>query len=149
LYKPKFFIHEGGNAYKSIFRDLLSEKPDILYGYWPMNSMFDLVPEEDLRSYHRKRVRGGTRVQVLWPTSRKISKKSFDDLFYGDEKHNLREIRLLPKGIDQTIGYMIYGNKVAFISSDKEQYGFVIDSKDLAQSLKSQFKYIWKQSKKY
>lgn len=149
LHKPGFFIYEGSEAYKSIFRDLLSEKPDVLYVYWPINSMFDFVPEEDLRDYHRKRVKSGTEVRVLWPQSKKISKKRFNDLFYGDEKYNLREIRLLPKGIDHTIGYMIYGNKVAFISSNKEQYGFVINSHDLAISLRSQFQYIWKQSKKY
>ncbi len=37
-------------------------------------------------------------------------------------KKSLREIRILPKNIDFTMGYGIYGNEVAFIPSQRENY---------------------------
>ncbi len=148
-YKPKFYIYEGKEAYTSVFRDILATDAESIDWYWPIGSMFDLVDEYQLQDFHRRRIRKNIGLRVLWPQKKKISKKRFSELFYGDENHNLREVRLLPKEIDQNIGYGIYGNKVAFISSDKEQYASVIDSRELAQALKSQFEYIWKQSKKY
>jgi hypothetical protein len=47
------------------------------------------------------------------------------------------------------VGYEIYGNKVAFISSGSENYAFVIESKELVQTLRNQFDFFWKISKKY
>lgn len=45
------------------------------------------------------------------------------------------------------MGYWIYGNKVAFISSRKESFGFIIESAELATMLRTQFEVLWKASK--
>jgi hypothetical protein len=44
------------------------------------------------------------------------------------------------------LGYWIYANKVAFISSARESYGFLIQSEELAQTLKVQFELLWRES---
>lgn len=45
------------------------------------------------------------------------------------------------------MGYWIYGNKVAFISSRKESFGFIIESAELVEMLRTQFEVLWKTSK--
>ena len=45
------------------------------------------------------------------------------------------------------MGYWMYEDKVAFLSSEKEGFGFVIHSKDFANLIKVQFEEIWKVSK--
>jgi hypothetical protein len=46
------------------------------------------------------------------------------------------------------MGYWIYENKVAFISSTKEAFGFIVESKEFVEMLSSQFELVWKASKK-
>ena len=67
--------------------------------------------------------------------------------YLGTGEKFLREIRIAPKDIGFSMGYWIYGNKVAFISSKKEAFGFIIESKELAEMLSSQFEVMWKLSK--
>lgn len=42
-----------------------------------------------------------------------------------------------------SMGYWIYADKVAFVSSRKETFGFVVHSRDFAETQKAQFKAIW------
>ena len=58
----------------------------------------------------------------------------------------LREIRVAPKEMDFSMGYWVYGRKAAFISSRAESFGYVIESEELVQTLKSQFELIWRLS---
>lgn len=62
--------------------------------------------------------------------------KKLPFLLSEDEKAPLRRVKILPKGLDQDVGYGIYSNKAAFISSDSENYAFVIESKGLSRTLK-------------
>ena len=76
--------------------------------------------------------------------------REIEDVFGSlDPKESLRTIRIAPNDIDTTLGYAVYGNKVAFISSKRENYGFVIDSKELADMHRSQFEHLWKESKPF
>ena len=58
-----------------------------------------------------------------------------------------REIRIAPKEAQFSLGYWIYGNKVAFLSSRQENYGFIIQSGELVETLLAQFELLWKISK--
>jgi len=46
------------------------------------------------------------------------------------------------------MGYWIYENKVAFISSKKSNFGFIIENEEYTNMLRSQFKILWQMSKK-
>ncbi len=59
----------------------------------------------------------------------------------------LREIRIAPKQIDFSMGYWIYGNKVSFVSSQKSNFGFIIENQEFADMMASQFKVMWELSK--
>ena len=49
--------------------------------------------------------------------------------------------------LDFQMGYWIYENKVAFISSKKDSFGFILEGKEFAEMLSSQFEILWKLSK--
>ncbi len=57
-----------------------------------------------------------------------------------------RHIRLAPKEVDFTMGYWIYANKVAMLSSSKERIGLIIESAEMIEMFKSQWRYIWNDS---
>ena len=56
----------------------------------------------------------------------------------------LRDLRFAPEGMTWNMGYWLYEDKVAFLSSEKEGFGFVVQSKDFANLMKLQFEEIWK-----
>ena len=55
---------------------------------------------------------------------------------------------MAPKEVAFSMGYWIYENKVVFISSKKECFGFIIESQEFAEMMSSQHEEIWKISKK-
>jgi len=59
----------------------------------------------------------------------------------------MREIRYAPKGMTWDMGYWMYDDKVAFISSQKELFGFVVHSRDFANLMRAQFHALWQISK--
>jgi len=146
-FKPKFFIYEGKNSYEQIWRDILRTREDS-YWLWPIKNMIDKgVSKDKLQEFHEERIRRNINLFVLWSEKSKLDIKNSPFLLSNDQKESLRKIRILPKGLDQDIGYGIYGNKVAFISYGEENYSFVIESRELAKTLKQQFDFFWKMSK--
>src|SRR6185436_1645390 len=111
--------------------------------------MLKRVSKDKLEEFHHERIRRNIWMNVLWPDKSKLDIKNSPFLLSPDEKVSLRRVKILPKGFDQDIGYGVYGNKVAFISSGREDYAFVIESKELSQTLKKQFDFFWKISSKY
>ncbi|HAT73927.1 MAG: Transcriptional regulator, TrmB [Candidatus Moranbacteria bacterium GW2011_GWF2_36_839] len=146
-YQPKFIHYSTKDAAKSILRDVLRSRENQTYWFWPIREMVKIIPELVLQNFNEERVRRNIWINVLWPSKRKIDTKKYPLLGPWDEEKSLRRIKILPENIDQTLGYAIYGDKVAFISSDRENYGMIIDSRELAQTLKAQFDYFWKISK--
>ena len=67
--------------------------------------------------------------------------------FFSPGKKYKRESRIAPKKIEGSMGYWVYGNKVAFISSKKESFGFIVESRELTQLKKAEFEILWKNSK--
>jgi hypothetical protein len=39
---------------------------------------------------------------------------------------------------------MIYDNRVAMISTQKENFGFILESKEFSSTLRSWFEFMWK-----
>ncbi len=146
-YQPKFIHYSTQEAAKSILRDVLRSREKESYWFWPLREMLKIIPEETLNSFNKERIKRDMQINVLWPPKRKVDTEKHPLLGPWNEKKSLRKVKILPEKIDQTLGYAIYGNKVAFISSKKENYGMIIDSRELAQTLKAQFDYFWKISK--
>ena len=146
---PRFTVYETGDAYVKVFRDMLISGERETYWIWPLSTMVRRIPERDFFDFHTERVRRGMWLNALWPPSKKMSLEKHPLLFSSQENVALRRIRILPAGLDQTLGYGVYGSKVAFLSSERENYAFVIESKELSDTYKSHFSFLWKISKRY
>jgi len=148
-YQPKFIFYNTTSSAQSILRDILRSRENQTYWFWPIKEMIKVITPEALELFNKERLNRNIWVNILWPPKRKVRIKELPFLLPADPKKSFRSIKILPANIDQTLGYCIYGTKVAFISSEKENYGFIVDSQELAQTLKSQFDYFWQISKPY
>ncbi|MEK9151430.1 MAG: helix-turn-helix domain-containing protein [Patescibacteria group bacterium] len=146
-YNPKFTVYDRPGAAAAIFHDILRSRPQKTCWFWPVGEMIKTVPEEVFAFFQAERAKRMIYLDVLWPKRSAVDLKKHP--YLTPERESLRNIKILPGEIDSMMGYGIYGNKVAFISSKRENYGFIIDSKELSETFQSQFDYFWKISKGY
>jgi hypothetical protein len=57
------------------------------------------------------------------------------------------ERRYAPRGFTPVMGYSLYKDKVMFVSSHDEYYGFIVHSKDFSKLQSAQFELLWSMSK--
>lgn len=142
---PRFQLFEGKDGLKQILKDMLLYRDIETKSYWPIKAMVEILGESFFKELNKERIKRKLHTRAIWPESQKLDIKKYPYLGFG--KQFLREIRIAPKNISFSMGYWIYGNKVAFISSKKEAFGFIIESRELVEMLSSQFELIWNSSK--
>ncbi len=143
---PRVQIFEGRKEMQHLTRDLLLYRNITSQSYWPIKSMLETLGDSFFKEFNKERVKRNIYIDAIWPEKQTIDMKKFP--FMGAGGDFLREVRIAPKEIDFSMGYWIYENKVSFVSSQKSNFGFIIENKEFADMMASQFKVMWKLSKK-
>lgn len=139
--EPKIRVFSGVDGVKQVLRDMLWHSNIETLTMWPVTEMVELLGKEYMAELNRKRIHNHISVRGIWPKHKPAQLKEYP--FLGVGKRHLRETRLAPKGMDWNMSYWLYADKVAFISSRQETFGFVIHSRDFVSLIKSQFEVIW------
>ena len=105
-----------------------------------MNESF---PVRVRRLFVQQRVKKKVSVQVLDSQENQISYKSDKDFSEIGNIRALREVRLLPKGIQLNFFIMAIDDKVLFFAPAKEGYSFSFQSPSFAGTVKSIFDFLW------
>lgn len=145
--EPKIKMFSGREGGQQVMRDILWYKDITTYTLWPVNKMIDIITPEFLEWHNKRRVAKNISLESI---------RKFDDTQVDTEKYpylgiraeDLRTVKYLPKGIDFSMSYWIYGDNVAFISAGKELYGFIVHSKEFVEMMKIHFDLLWKEAKK-
>ena len=143
--EPKIKIYSGADGVRKVLNELLWCHDIETYTMWPISNMVDVLGKDYLEHLNRVRIKNKVSIKGLWPHNKKVQLKEFP--FLGVGGGHLRELRTAPKEVVWDMSYWIYGDKVAFISSKRELFGFVVHSRDFVDLLKTQFNVIWKLSK--
>ena len=138
---PKFQLFEGKNGVRQVLKDMLLYKDITTKAYWPIRSMVDMLSSSFFNDLNKERIKQKIYTRAIWPQSQIVDIHKHPYLGAGEKF--FREIRIAPKDISFSMGYWIYGDKAAFISSQKESFGFIIESRELVEMLSSQFEVIW------
>jgi sugar-specific transcriptional regulator TrmB len=138
--KPRVVFYEGAGGVQNILEDTLTTKDEIRC-YASFTEMINLLPNY-FPDYFKRRVQKGISVRGIYPA---------DEIGYGLKKRDaaeLRESRLIPEEFDFHLDILIYDNKVA-LTSLKENFGILIESKEMAEAQKKIFDFIWHGTKQY
>lgn len=144
-FEPKIKFYAGPEGIKQVLSNLLWYNNIETLTMWPISEMAEILGKEYLINLNRRRIRQGISIRGIWPQDKTVKFKDYP--FLGVGKGHLRELRLAPKEMTWQMSYWLYADKVAFISSKKELFGFVVHSHDFATLIKAQFEVIWKISK--
>jgi len=133
--KPSVSYFEGTAEIKKIYDLALRDKPAETVVF---RSAFDdrAIGYDYIKSFLEKRAKAGIKNRIIISGRDLIAPES------GDEKL-LRKRKLIKDELSLPAEIAIFNNKVSIISFRKDMVGFVIESADLAESLKKIFDYIW------
>jgi len=141
--KPKILFYEGKENIKEIMNDTLSCREKKLRDLAAIKNIVELLGETFLVHYLEKRVKLGIRVNSL-----RVETKELDNWYFkANNKETLRTTRFLPQDVSFDVACLIYDNKVALISSKKESFGFIVESLEFSQMMKTLYDLIWSVSK--
>ncbi|MCZ2846349.1 MAG: hypothetical protein O2U61_07665 [Candidatus Bathyarchaeota archaeon] len=144
---PSLQMYRGKQALQQMMKDMLLYRDMTVLAYWPILRMIDILGSDFLSKFHQERIQRNIQLKTIWPIKQIPSIKKYPFLKIGEEYK--RKVRIAPKDVGFSLGYVVYGNTVRFLSSSKENYGFLIESEELAEMMKSQFQVIWQNSKVY
>lgn len=137
--KPRVRFFEGIEGIRHVYQDTLTAKSELLNvaNSAVVRRFWSNYDEE----YVAERVKRGISLRGI----------ALDDetgkRVHGEDKQRLREIRLVPaREFDFTNEINIYDHKVAICSfgSEKELFGIVIESKEVAETQKQIFEMAWR-----
>jgi sugar-specific transcriptional regulator TrmB len=138
--KPRVVFFQDEAGLQNMFEDTFTSS-EPLRCYASLEELSMLLPNYMPR-YYLKRVARQLRVRAMYPAT----EKSF--LHKKRDKHELRESRLIPEEFDCHLDIMIYDHKVV-ITSLKEKFGVLIESKQMSEAQKKIFDLFWDAEKDY
>lgn len=138
--EPRVKFHPGKDGHNRVLGNaLLSGEKEILV-VWPYHSMTERIGEAELADFSYEREKRGIKVKSIWSHEGDI--KTIKERKFPNEK-----TKVAPKGLSWHMGYLIYGNRVSFISSSKENYAFTINSPEYSELMRAMFDALWAQAK--
>lgn len=144
--EPKIKFYSGQEGVRHALNDILWYENITTLVIWPISEMIEVLGADYLWENNRKRIKQKIFLRTIWPQDKAVKFKQYP--FLGITKEFYREIRLAPKGMTWNMGLWAYADKVAFISSRKESFGFTVTSRDFTELIKSQFELVWPLCKK-
>jgi len=139
--EPKIKFYSGAEGIRRALNDLFWYENIETLCIWPISEMIEVLGADYLLENNRKRIKRKISIRAVWPQDKVVKFKQFP--FLGVSKEFFREIRLASKDMTWNMGYWLYADKVAFISSRKESFGFTVHSRDFTELMKSQFELVW------
>ncbi len=139
--EPKVKFFSGRDGLKQIMNQIMLNRNIDTILMWPMSEMMEVLGKEYLEELNVRRIEKNISIRGIWPKDKKLKLKDYP--FLGVGKSHLRELKIAPAGMSWNMGYWMFNDKVGFLSSRKEMFGFIIQSKDFTELLKTQFEAMW------
>ena len=140
--EPQVKFYTGKDGVKQVMNHIMLNRNIETILFWPMSEMMKVLGSEYLQELNEKRIKRNIFLRAIWPTDKTLDTEQFPYLKAGED--TLRDLRFAPAGMTWNMGYWLYEDKVAFLSSEKEGFGFVVQSQDFSNLMKLQFEEIWK-----
>lgn len=142
-HKPSVRVFEGKEGMKAVYENVLSSKKGTLIRAFSQPKAWDGIEDGYFAYLKEKRVEQGITLKAIYPEST----KAMEDFSIID-KRKLAEFRFLPKKTKEfSSDFRIYGDKIALTSS-KDQFGIIIENKEIAEAVKFIFDLAWENTEK-
>lgn len=129
--QPGVRFFQGKEGIKQIYEDIITSCKTTYIIRSPFDNKF--LSDEFYEDYQRRRVEAG--ISTYISSSNKSSS-------INDKKYKKIRTFLPESSYNSPVEYNVYANKVAIISFDKEAIGMIIESPQIAKSMKQLFRLV-------
>lgn len=135
--KPQIRFYEGEEGVRTVLWDTLNCQSGMLRGILSMGELIEAPGLEEMDAYIAERLKRGIHLRVLRSRSKDTER------IWPSTAEDLRELRYAPDDAVLGVTQYVYDDKVAIISSKRENYGLVIESEDFAKLQHVLFETLW------
>jgi sugar-specific transcriptional regulator TrmB len=136
-------IYEGYKAFKQVYDHVLfnlTSKDEILVlGAQPESAHF--LGETFFKQYTQRRIKKKIKMRIIFNNNALQTAKEYAKL-------NFTNVRVLPKHTIVPAAFDIYPNQVSILLLKEKPLVFHIDCKEVADSYKAYFEFLWKDSER-
>lgn len=133
---PKAKIYEGEEGLKKLTEEAFQCKEKMIYSIGSAEIARQAIGTNI--GFTRRRVKN-----KIFAKNIRIKDEPVKKNYLEKQREELREVRFLPKNIKFPAIINIFDNKVAVSASKKERVGFLIESNDFAEAMKTIFQLLW------
>lgn len=136
--QPAIKFYSGQKGVHNIYEDILKSNIREYYYIGSGEELIRMAGKDFIDDWIGRRIKQGIKTSSI-----RMRKTEVREEMYQDTKEALREIRYAPADtyIPDTI--LIYGKKVAVVSTKKDNFGFVVESDDFVTTMSGLFKALW------
>jgi sugar-specific transcriptional regulator TrmB len=138
--RPVVRFFPGKEGIQAVREEVLTSKDKHLYVVLSSLKMRKIFSEQEIEDYSARRKALGVHSTALY-TDREYFNKAMNEI------NELTTHRLLPNS-PLTIDIRIFGDKTALFSFEGSLFAMVIESKQIATSMKKIFDFLWEHSEK-
>jgi sugar-specific transcriptional regulator TrmB len=135
--KPRVRVYEGLEGIRTVLYGTLSCRSKRLQGILSMHDLLDVPGRAETEEYIRQRIKAGISLRVL-----RSREKDVGDIWQSGAEE-LREVRYTPPGMVFTMTTWVYDEKVAIVSSRRENFGMTLESEEFARMQENLFSVLW------
>jgi sugar-specific transcriptional regulator TrmB len=135
--KPRVRFYQGHEGIKLVLDDTLTVRDKKLLGILSMRDLFEVPGRTWMDDLVRRRIRAGVHLRVIRSPVKDIRN------VWPQSAPDLREVRFASRDFVFAMTSYIYDDKVALISSRRENFAMTIESEELATMQRNLFEALW------
>lgn len=135
--KPRVRYYQGSEGIKLVLDDTLSARDKTLLGILSMHDLYEVPGRSWMDDLVRRRIEAGVFLRVVRSPVKDVSN------VWPQSTADLREVRFASLDFVFTMTSYIYDNKVAIISSRRENFAMTIESEEFAMMQRNLFEVFW------
>jgi sugar-specific transcriptional regulator TrmB len=144
--QPFVQLFTGKFAAREVYEDIINTtKKEYVY-LSPPDLTWHVVDHNYMKKWIERRVQKGLQAKSLWVKSKTQTIQAIP--YLTEEQKYLRQIKYLPTYVDLKAAIYIYENNIGVIATVYEGSAFIINSPDLAYSMRKIFDFLWSISTK-
>lgn len=135
--KPRVRFYEGLDGIKTVLEETLGCRSKRLVGILSMRDLYEAPGRDWMDGLVQRRIEAGVFLRVIRARSNDLHAN------WIDSDAELRELRFAPADFGSTMTTYVYDEKVAIISSSRENFAMTIESTEFAGMQRHLFDALW------
>lgn len=138
--KPRVRFYQGLDGIKQVLNDTLTARDKRLLGILSMRDLYEVPGRDWMEDLVRRRIAAGVFLRVIRSPSKDVPS------VWPQSADELREVRFAPRRFVFAMTSYIYDDKVALISSRRENFAMTIESEEFVTMQRHLFEMFWEAS---